>query len=124
MGLEEITNISVIGAGLMGHGIAQSFAQRSYTVMLHDLEETILKKALSTIRSNLETFVEVGLEKEDNIEKILLNIHTTLNLQEAVQNAHFLIEAVPEDLILKMTLFEEIEKFCPETTILASNTST
>jgi len=124
MGLEEITNISVIGAGLMGHGIAQSFAQRNYTVMLYDLKETILKKALSTIRSNLETFVEVGLEKGENIEKILLNIHTTLNLQEAVKNAHFLIEAVPEDLILKMTLFEEIEKFCPETTILASNTST
>lgn len=124
MTLREITKIAIVGAGLMGHGIAQSFAQRGYTVILYDLNQKILNRALLNIRSNLETFVEAGIEREENIDKILSKIYTSLDLPEAVKEAQFITEAVPEDLELKMALFEEIERFCSEDTILASNTST
>jgi 3-hydroxybutyryl-CoA dehydrogenase len=122
--LGDISQISVIGAGLMGHGIAQVFAQNNYFVTLHDLDRPILEKALSQIRSNLETFVEVGVETKEKIGEVLSRIHTAVDLREAVKGAHFVIEAAPEDLELKTGLFEQLDRYCPEETILASNTST
>jgi 3-hydroxybutyryl-CoA dehydrogenase len=122
--LREIRQISVMGAGLMGHGIAQVFAQKDYFVTLYDLNHTILERALSQIRSNLETFVEVGLETKERVDKVLSNIRISVDLKEAVKGAHFVIEAAPEDLILKMNLFEELDQYCPKEIILASNTST
>jgi len=108
----------------MGHGIAQSFAQKGYSVTLFDLHDSILERALSQIRSNIETFVEAGLEKKENIEDVLSHIRVSSHLQEAVKKAHLVIEAAPEDLMLKRNLFEELEKYCLEDAILASNTST
>lgn len=122
--MKEITKIAIVGAGLMGHGIAQAFAQRGYLIILCDISQTILDRALSNIRSNLETFVEAGIEAEENIEKTLSRINTTMNLREAVIEAQLVIEAVPEDLNLKIDLFEEIDGYCSEDTILTSNTST
>jgi 3-hydroxybutyryl-CoA dehydrogenase len=122
--LSEIKQIAVVGAGLMGHGIAQSFAQKAYSVTLYDLNDSILERALSQIRSNLETFVEVGLETKANIEKVLSQIQVSIDLQEAVKEAHLVIEAVPEDLTLKRNLFEELDRYCLKDAILASNTST
>ena len=108
----------------MGHGIAQSFAQKGYSVTLFDLHDSILERALSQIRSNIETFVEAGLEKKENIEDVLSHVRVSSHLQEAVKKAHLVIEAAPEDLMLKRNLFEELEKYCLEDAILASNTST
>jgi 3-hydroxybutyryl-CoA dehydrogenase len=108
----------------MGHGIAQSFAQKTYPVTLYDLNDSILKRALSQIRSNLETFVEVGLETEENIEKVLSQIRVSIDLREAVKEAHLVIDAAPEDLMLKRNLFGELDRYCLEDAILASNTST
>jgi 3-hydroxybutyryl-CoA dehydrogenase len=108
----------------MGHGIAQSFAQKAYSVTLYDLNDSILEGALSQIRSNLETFVEVGLETKENIEKVFSHIRVSIDLQEAVKEAHLVIEAAPEDLTLKRNLFEELDRYCLEDAILASNTST
>ncbi len=122
--LEEIHEIAVVGAGLMGHGIAQAFAQKNYSVTLYDLNRTFLERALLQIRSNLETFVEVGLEPSERVEKVLSNIRMSLDLKEAVEGAQFVIEAVPEDLTLKMNVFEELDRYCSESIILASNTST
>jgi 3-hydroxybutyryl-CoA dehydrogenase len=122
--LREIKQITVVGAGLMGHGIAQSFAQKTYPVTLYDLNDSILKRALSQIRSNLETFVEVGLETEENIEKVLSQIRVSIDLREAVKEAHLVIDAAPEDLMLKRNLFGELDRYCLEDAILASNTST
>jgi 3-hydroxybutyryl-CoA dehydrogenase len=122
--VREVKQIAVAGAGLMGHGIAQSFAQKGYSVTLFDLHDSILERALSQIRSNVETFVEVGLEKKENIEGVLSHIRVSSHLQEAVKKAHLVIEAAPEDLTLKRNLFEELEKYCFEDAILASNTST
>jgi 3-hydroxybutyryl-CoA dehydrogenase len=123
-GLEIIKHVAVIGAGLMGHGIAQVFAQKDYLVTLYDLNHIILGKALSQIRSNLETFVEVGLETEERVEKVLSNIRISVDLKDAVKGVHFVIEAASEDLMLKMNLFEELDQYCSREAILASNTST
>jgi 3-hydroxybutyryl-CoA dehydrogenase len=122
--LEEIREIAVVGAGLMGHGIAQAFAQKDYLVTLYDLNHAILEKAFSQIRSNLETFVEAGLETEERIDKILSNIRISIDLKDAVEGAHFVIEASPENLLLKQNLFEELDQYCSKEIILASNTST
>jgi len=122
--LREIRQIAVVGAGLMGHGIGQNFAQKGYSVILYDLNHSILERALVQIRSNIETFVEMGLEAKENIEKVLSRIRVSTDLQEAVKEAHFIIEAAPEDLVLKMNLFETLDQYCLEDTILASNTST
>jgi 3-hydroxybutyryl-CoA dehydrogenase len=124
MGCQPLAEVAVIGSGLMGHGIAQVFAQKDYSVTLYDLNPFILEKALSRIRSNLETFVEVGLEPEERMEKILSRIETSIDLGQAVEKACFVVEAAPEDLALKIQLFEELDRNCPAETILASNTST
>ena len=108
----------------MGHGIGQNFAQKGYSVILYDLNDSILERALVQIRSNIETFVEMGLEAKENIEKVLSKIRVSSDLQEAVKEAHFVIEAAPEDLVLKMNLFEAMDRYCLEDAILASNTST
>jgi 3-hydroxybutyryl-CoA dehydrogenase len=120
----EIRNIAVLGAGLMGHGIAQVFAQKGYPVKLYDVDPAMLQKALIQIRGNLETFVEVGLEREEKVETILSSLRTTVDLREAVKEADFVVEAVPEDLMLKMDLFREVDRLASDTSILASNTST
>ena len=122
--MREVKQIAVAGAGLMGHGIAQSFALKGYSVTLFDLHDSILERALSQIRSNMETVVEAGLEKKENIEDVLSHIRVSSHLQEAVKKAHLVIEAAPEDLMLKRNLFEELEKVCLDDAILASNTST
>ena len=122
--MREIRQIAVVGAGLMGHGIGQNFAQKGYSAILYDLNQSILERALIQIRTNIETFVEMGLETKENIEKVLSRIRTSVDLQEAVKEAHFVIEAAPEDLMLKMNLFEALDRYCLEDAILASNTST
>ena len=122
--MREIRQIAVVGAGLMGHGIGQNFAQEGYSVMLYDLNHSILERALVQIRSNIETFVEMGLDTKENIEKTLSRIRISVDLQEAVQESYFVIEAAPEELVLKMNLFEALDRYCLEDAILASNTST
>jgi len=108
----------------MGHGIGQNFAQKGYSVILYDLNHSILERALVQIRSNIETFVEMGLERKENIEKVLSRIRISVDLQEVAKEAHVVIEAAPEDLVLKMNLFETLDQYCLEDAILASNTST
>jgi 3-hydroxybutyryl-CoA dehydrogenase len=122
--MREIRQIAVVGAGLMGHGIGQNFAQKGYSVILYDLNHSILERALFQIRTNIETFVEMGLETKENIEKILSKIRVSVDLKETVKEADFVIEAAPEDLMLKMDLFETLDRYSLEDAILASNTST
>jgi 3-hydroxybutyryl-CoA dehydrogenase len=122
--LEEIREITVIGSGLMGHGIGQTFAQKGYAVTLYDLNFSILEKALSRIRNNLETFLELGLETEEGVKKALSNIRLSIDLQEAAKTSHFILEAAPENLTLKMDLLEALDRYSHPEAILASNTST
>ena len=115
--------IAVIGSGLMGHGIAQAFAQGGCNVTLHDTDETVLEKASQRIGLNLKASAEKGLEEEARIEKIISRISPTGDLAEAVRDADFVVESVPEDLLIKKKVFKAIDSLAPEGTILASNTS-
>ncbi len=123
MKLEEIKNITVLGSGIMGHGIAQSFLMGGYPVMLFDISEPILVTAKAHVKKNLELFFKSDLIKEEDIEASLKRLTTTTDLEKAVSKADFIVEAAPEDLNLKQGLFEKIESFCDENTIIASNTS-
>jgi 3-hydroxybutyryl-CoA dehydrogenase len=119
----RIKNVAVIGSGLMGHGIAQVFAQGGCSVTINDLNEGILQKAKERIASNLGTFIEMGLGEEKAIDSIMSRIKPTTDLQEAVAEADFVTEAVPEDLDLKKEVFKEIDTATGKDTIIASNTS-
>ena len=121
--MKHLSNISVVGAGLMGHGIAQAFAQKKHNVTLYDLSERILEQALNQIASDLETFVEEDILEKQDIADILSRINLTTDLHHAASGADLVIEAAPEDLDLKTDLFTKMDRYAPDHTILASNTS-
>jgi len=121
--LEDIRNISVIGAGIMGHGIGLTYALGGYRVVLNDTREEILTNAISHIRNELKTFAESGLISQDMIEKTLSRLTTTTDLKEAVKDADFVTEAAVEDVGVKREIFTDLDIFCPEHSILTSNTS-
>jgi 3-hydroxybutyryl-CoA dehydrogenase len=124
MKLEEINTITVLGAGIMGHGIAQAFLMCGYPVRLYDINGQILDTARAHIGKSLEQFHEHGLLKKHEIEPALRRLTTTTEMQEAVQGSDFIIEAVTENLPLKQDLFQRVESFCSADAIIASNTST
>jgi len=119
----EIYRVSIIGAGLMGHGIAQTCAQANCYVKLYDIKSEILENALKRIRSNLKLLAEERIIKHQDIDNVLSNINIVNKLEECVKETDLVIEAVPEDLKLKRKVFSEVEKYCPEDTILATTTS-
>jgi 3-hydroxybutyryl-CoA dehydrogenase len=121
--IEKIKYVSVIGAGLMGHGIAQVFAARNCHVTLVDTSEEILSEALVKIRSNLTLMAERGIGHLSEVDPIVNRVHTTRNLDEAAANAQFVVEAVSEDVDLKQTIFRKLDALCPDETVLATNTS-
>jgi 3-hydroxybutyryl-CoA dehydrogenase len=116
--------VAVVGAGLMGHGIAQVFAENGCSVALYDVADGLLKTAFNRIRSNLRLSVEAGLENEDYIGEVLSRIRTTRDLADAVTDVRFVTEAVPEDWNLKLDVFQHIDVATDDDTVLASNTST
>ena len=118
-----IKNITVVGAGLMGHGIAQLFAVNGYNVAIMDLKEELLSLAIRKIRLNLSSMAQHGIGSPDDIELTLAKIKTTMNLKEAVSEAQFVVECITENLGLKQSLFQDLDSLCPEETILATNTS-
>ena len=116
-------NIAIIGAGLMGHGIAQIFAGHGHPVYLMDIDEPVLAKAIESIRSNLALMAQKGIGSQEEIEPAIERIRTTTDLAEAISGAQFVIEAVLEKLDLKQNIFKDLDALCPEGTILATNTS-
>ncbi len=120
---DKIKNIFIIGAGLMGSGLALTFASRGYNVYILDLNYDLLSKALANIRNNLKMLNDGGITFEDDSGTILGRVHTMLSMQEAAAAADFVIEAVAEDLELKQGIFQELDRLCPADIILASNTS-
>lgn len=123
MTLEEILHIAVIGAGLMGHGIAQEFATAGYTVHLHDITDEKLATAQAQIEKNLHLLAENGIITAENIASTLQRIQTTTDLAAVAENADFVVEAVTENLPLKQQIFAELDAMCQPHTILASNTT-
>ena len=122
MGIENIRKVAIIGAGLMGHGIAQVFAQAGYQVSMQSRREKSVQQAFERIEANLQTLVESGLVEEAP-SQILARIEGTTNMNEAAENADFVVEAVPEVLSVKKEVFKNLDKICSEHAILASNTS-
>jgi 3-hydroxybutyryl-CoA dehydrogenase len=116
-------NITIIGAGTMGNGIAHVFAQFGYTVSLADVSEQALQKAISGISMNLDRQIKKELLKPEQKSKILDNVKTFTSFKEAAKNADLVIEAATENLEIKLDIFSELDKVCPAHTILASNTS-
>jgi 3-hydroxybutyryl-CoA dehydrogenase len=116
-------NIAVIGSGMMGHGIAQIFAARGHEVILSDISEEFLAKAIENVRKNMVFLSDNGIGSKEEIESAISRIRTTRSLKEAVSGAQVVIEAVSENLELKQKLFQEMETCCAPDTILASNTS-
>lgn len=116
-------NITVIGSGTMGNGIAHTFAQFGYAVNLIDINETALQKAIATITKNLDRQVAKGGITEEDKANTLKNITTHTDLKTAVQNADLVVEAASENVDIKLKIFKQLDEFCSEKTILASNTS-
>lgn len=119
----SINTIAVIGAGLMGHGIAQEFAVAGFSVYLHDIAEEQLAVAYMQIEQNLALLAEHGVVDKSDIPDITQRVNTTPELVVATENADFVIEAVPENLPLKQQIFEKLDNVCQPHTILASNTT-
>jgi 3-hydroxybutyryl-CoA dehydrogenase len=107
----------------MGHGFAQIFAQKGYSVTLYDIDEKILKAALARIGANLDTFIDFGMVRAKEKKATLEKISTTTSLEEAAGKADFVLEAVPEILDLKKDIFARLDRLAPPHAILASNTS-
>jgi 3-hydroxybutyryl-CoA dehydrogenase len=121
--MSEIQNISIIGAGLMGHGIAQVFAQNGYPVTLMDLNEELLANAAKNIRANLTLMAENGIGSYRDIDPVISRIKFTMEMSEAASEADFVVEAVSEKLDLKQDIFRKLDTLCGRETILATNTS-
>ncbi len=116
-------NIAVIGAGTMGNGIAHTFAQFNYKVNLIDISETSLEKGMATITRNLDRMVAKEKISEATKNQTLKNIVTFTSIKEGVASVDLVVEAATENETLKTKIFKELDLFCPENTILATNTS-
>lgn len=116
-------HIAVVGAGLMGRGIAQIFAARGHEVVLFDLNKDALEEAIVRIRSHLIDLSEHGLCLREEIERTIEQIKPARSLKEAVASARFVVESVAEELEVKQDLFHQMEELCSPITILATNDS-
>ncbi len=119
----EIKKVAVIGAGVMGSGIAQVVSQKGIEVGLRDIEDRFVEKGIASIKSGLDALVKKGKMKEEEAKAILDRIKGTTDLKEAASDADFVIEAIVENMDLKKKVFKELDEICPEHTILTSNTS-
>lgn len=116
-------NVAVIGAGTMGNGIAHTFAQNGYKVQLIDVSKASLEKGMATIAKNLDRMVAKEKISEEDKVNTLHNITTFTDLKTGVEYASLVVEAATENLDLKLKIFRDLEAFCPDDTIMASNTS-
>ena len=116
-------NISVIGSGTMGNGIAHVIAQHGHQVSLIDISQTALDKALTTIGKNLDRQVKKELIDEAAKASTLNNITTYTDMTEGAKNAKLVIEAATENIDLKLDIFKQLDEICGENCILATNTS-
>ena len=116
-------NITVIGAGTMGNGIAHTFAQKNFNVNLVDISADSLKRAISTIRKNLDRMVIKEKITETDKQNTLANITTYIDINEGVNGVDLVVEAATENIDLKLKIFKQLDEICDADTILATNTS-
>jgi len=118
-----IQNISVLGAGTMGHGIAEVFALAGYPVKLYDTSEKMLEAVPGIMRQEMSFMAENELITQDDVENALQRITLFHDLAAAVGGADYVIEATPENMELKQNLFKHLDELCKPECVLASNTS-
>jgi len=119
----DIKNVSVIGAGTMGNGIAHVFAQTGFNVTLVDVNAAQLEKAIATISKNLDRQVSKGVLTEEQKSTTLNNITTNTSIADGVANSNLVVEAATENVNLKLEIFKQLDAAAPAGCILASNTS-
>ena len=118
---ENINKIAVIGAGTMGHGIAQSFAQAGYQVSIMSRTQKTLDRAMTLIQSSLGVMAEEGILDKKSIPSVLSRITPTTSIEEAARDADLAFETMAEDKEAKKKVFADLDKYCPPGTLLASN---
>jgi len=123
MKVEDVKKIAVMGAGDMGHGIAEVALLAGYKVALRDIEQRFVDRGLSRIKESLDKLTEKQKITEENKKAMLANIKTFVDIAEAVKDADFVIEAVPEVMDLKKQVSQALDAAAPKHAILASNTS-
>jgi 3-hydroxybutyryl-CoA dehydrogenase len=121
--VEEINHVALLGAGMVGHGLALHFAKAGYQVSLYSRTQQTIDKAVESIRTNLPALLQGQVSVDDEIRNIISRIKTTRNMDEAVAKASIIIESVAENLQIKQDLFKELDQMCPKDVILATNTS-
>lgn len=119
----EIKNVCILGAGLMGSGIAQVCAQAGFKVTMRDIEQRFIDAGMNTIRKNLSRDVEKGKRTQENMDAILGRITPTLDLKEAAGNADIVVEVVIEVMDVKKQLYRELEEVVPAHCLFFTNTS-
>ena len=122
--MPQLNKITVLGSGIMGHGIAQISAMNGYQVVLRDIEQKFLDNAMDKIKWSLDKLVEKNKIKKEESDKIFGRIRPIVEIKDALIDTDLLIEAVPEDLNLKKKVYSEVDQFAEEKTVYASNTST
>jgi len=121
--MANLERIAIIGAGLMGHGIAQIFAFHGHPVYLVDENQDTLDSAKNRVRANLSNMSKQGVNVGASVEDIISRIEISVDMANACQGSDFVFEAVFEDLELKQQIFADLDQLCSPTTILCSNTS-
>jgi 3-hydroxybutyryl-CoA dehydrogenase len=115
--------VGILGAGTMGHGIAQVSAMAGHHVVLRDVEEDLVEDGFAAIESNLRGALDRDIIDHEHVEGTLDRIDTTTDLPNAVDGADLVVEAVPEDVEIKRDTFESVERHADEETVIATNTS-
>ena len=119
----EIKRICVLGAGLMGAGIAQVAAEAGLDVTIRDIEDRFVQGGLNTIKKNYERAIGKGKMGKEQAEGFLARVKGVVNLGDGVKGADLVIEAIIENMDLKRQVYKELDQLCAKETILASNTS-
>ena len=118
-----VTRITVLGAGTMGHGIAHAAIAGGYETRMYDVSEAAVAKGRASIEQIVKKGVELGKVSASDADAAMRRLSTTTSLAEALHDAGMVIEAAPEKIDLKLSLFAEIERLAPATAVIASNTS-
>ncbi len=119
----DIHDVTVVGSGTMGNGIAHVFAQYGFAVTLVDIKQEFIDRAIKTITANLDRQVKKGTITEELKQQTLSRIRTSVSLEQAVSNSSIVIEAATEDKNIKSQIFKTLDSSAPQQAILASNTS-
>jgi 3-hydroxybutyryl-CoA dehydrogenase len=119
----EVKRVAVLGAGIMGAGIAQVAAQVGLQVNMEDIDSKFVEKGMNTIKQNLGRFVSKGKMTQADADAAVARVKGTTDLLDSVKDVDVVIEAIPENMALKKEAYARIDKVCPDKVIFASNTS-